>query len=146
MAFIEAAVLHFLIALWSHWIAIAATLSTFWLILRIISQIRAVGLRPIYVIGDHLVIRNGAFDIAEVNTEQIESVEASVKDVEVRTDQPKPLNACFPASHNVVLTLKSPAQGLVLNRRKRDFQIALLAIDDRERFVNSLIDKLETSP
>jgi len=146
VAIMEATVLHFLLAIWSHWIAIAATLSTVWLILQIISQIRAVGLRPIYIANNRLVLRNGAFDIAKIDIEQIESIDASAKDVDIEVDQLKPFNVCFPASHNVVLILKSPAQGIVFNRRKRDFQIALLAIDDKEGLVNTLLDKLGTTP
>lgn len=135
VAVVEATALHWLISLWSHWLAVAATLTSVWLILQILAQIRAVGLRPIYIDHGQLYLRNGAFDIAHLPLANIASIEKSTRGPETEKGEPTPLQVSFPAAHNVVLRLKKPAQATILNRKTRDFQIALLAIDDPERIV-----------
>jgi hypothetical protein len=138
VAVVEATALHWLISLWSHWLAVAATLTSVWLILQILAQIRAIGLRPIYIDQGQLFLRNGAFDIAHLPLADIESIEKSTRDPETEKGEPTPLKVSFPAAHNVILRLKKPAQASILNRKTRDFQIALLAIDDPERIVATI--------
>ncbi|MCH2180626.1 MAG: hypothetical protein MK108_01350 [Mariniblastus sp.] len=141
-AIIEATALHWLISLWSHWLALAATVTTVWLILQILAQIRAVGLRPIYINQGHLILRNGAFDLADVPVSQIESIEKSSREPNCEKGDLAPLNVSFPASHNIIMRLKEPAEATLLNRKKRDFQIALLAIDEGERLVETVDNQL----
>ena len=146
VAFVEAAALHLLLAMWNHWVALAATLSTAWAALQIIAQIRAVGLRPIYVHQGKLMLRNGAFDIAEIGLDQIKHVEATSKDIVTADGDPKPLNVSFPASPNVVLRLHAEAEATILNRSRRPFQIALLAMDDPTSFVEYVHGQLFPAP
>ena len=131
-----------MISLWSHWLALAATVTTVWLILQILAQIRAVGLRPIYINQGHLILRNGAFDLADVPVSQIESIEKSSREPNCEKGDLAPLNVSFPASHNIIMRLKEPAEATLLNRKKRDFQIALLAIDEGERLVETVDNQL----
>lgn len=132
----EAAAIHVLLSMWNHWVAWVATLTTVWFVLQVIAQIRAMGIRPMYVYRDEFRIRNGAFDLAVVPISQIASIHKSTKEVKSEGNQLPPLNAGFPASHNVVITLIEPLEAKILNRKKRDFQIAVLAIDDVDRFVD----------
>lgn len=132
----EAAAIHVLLSMWNYWVAWAATLTTAWFVLQVIAQIRAMGIRPMYVHSGNFRIRNGAFDLADVPISQIASIQRSTKEVKSEGDQFPPLNVGFPASHNVVITLTEPLKAKILNRKKRDFQTALLAIDDVDRLVD----------
>ncbi|MDC3224518.1 hypothetical protein OAU26_06250 [Mariniblastus sp.] len=137
-ALVEATVLHVVLAFWNHWLAIVATLTTALCALQIIGQIRAVGMRPIYFHEQRLTLRNGAFDLAEISIGQINRIELSFADVDVANDALKPLNVSFPASHNVTITLKTESEALILSRTKRNFDIALLAVDNAKEFVEFL--------
>jgi hypothetical protein len=55
-----------------------------------------------------------------------------------------PLNVGFPATHNVVIRLNEPMEAKILNRKNRDFQIALLAIDDADRFVEKIREHMSS--
>ena len=137
-AIVEATAVHFLIAIWNDWIALAATLSSAWVALQILAQIRAVGMRPIYLDRGHLMLRNGAFDLADVPLDQIESVERSTQEFKHEKGELAPLKVGFPAAHNIILKLKQPMEATILNLKKRDFQVALLTIDDADGFVESI--------
>ena len=139
-AVVEAITLHLLLSLVNHWLALAATLATLFFALQVIAQIRAVGMAPLYLNNGILTLRNGAFDIAQVSLENIENVELTARQIEIPHDRPKPLNVTFPAAHNVVLRLKTPLSATILNRKKREFEIALLAIDDADQF-KSVLDQ-----
>ena len=78
-AIVEAAGVHLLISMWNHWVALAATLATAWFGLQVIAQIRAMGMRPIYIDQGHLILRNGAFDLADIAISQVDSIEKSIK-------------------------------------------------------------------
>ena len=143
-AIVEAVALHVLLAMWNHWVALAATLATAYFCLQVICQIRAMGLRPIYVSEGRVMVRNGAFDLVEIPLSSIASIEESTKDVKHGQDELPPLNAGFPASHNVIIHLKDPSEALILNRKKRDFQVVLLAIDENRRFVRLIEENLTT--
>ena len=95
VAVVEATALHWLISLWSHWLAVAATLTSVWLILQILAQIRAIGLRPIYIDQGQLFLRNGAFDIAHLPLADIESIEKSLQIFKIDTNY-KPLRPFLP--------------------------------------------------
>lgn len=144
-AIVEAAGVHLLISMWNHWVALAATLATAWFGLQVIAQIRAMGMRPIYIDQGHLILRNGAFDLADIAISQVDSIEKSIKDFNREKGQLPPLNVGFPATHNVVLRLKEPLEAKILNRKKRDFQIALLAIDDADQFVETIRQQLTSA-
>ena len=144
-AITEAAGVHLLISMWNHWVALAFTLTSVWLVLQIIAQIRAMGMRPIYIDQGHLILRNGAFDLTDVAISQVDSIEKSIKEVKSEKGEMRPLNAGFPATHNVVLRLKEPLEAKILNRKKRDFQIALLAIDDADQFVETIRQQLTSA-
>ncbi|MEE2907354.1 MAG: hypothetical protein VX527_05915 [Planctomycetota bacterium] len=137
-AIVEATAIHFLIAIWNDWVALAATLTSVWLALQILAQIRAIGMRPIYIDQGHLMLRNGAFDLADVPLDHVESIERSTRECKRTKGELAPLNVGFPAAHNVILRLKEPMEARILNLKKRDFQVALLAIDDADRFVASI--------
>lgn len=141
-AIVEAAAVHVLISMWNHWVALAATLATVWFGLQVIAQIRAIGMRPMYIDGGRLMVRNGAFDLADIAISQIVSIEKSMKEIKSEKGQLPPLNVGFPATHNVVLRLKEPMEAMILNRKKRNFQIALLAIDDADRLVETIRKQL----
>ena len=133
---VEATIVHILISMWNHWVALAATLASIWFALQTLAQMRAVGLRPIYVHQEKLMLRNGAFDLVEIDVSQIASIERSTREVKPGSGELKPLNVGFPASHNVVVRLKQPTEATILNRKKRDIQIALVAVDDPNRLVD----------
>ena len=141
-AFVEATVLHILLWNWSHWLATAATVSSVVVGFQIAAQIRAVGIRPIRCGVDKVFLRNGAFDLAEISYDQIASIQATTRAVEVDAGSLKPLHVCFPAFHNTVLTLKGPAEAKILNRKQRNFQIALLALDDVDAFVHLIEEQI----
>ncbi len=144
-AIVEAAAVHLLISMWNHWVAVAFTLTSVWLVLQIMAQIRAMGMRPIYIDQGHLILRNGAFDLADITISQVDSIEKSIKEVKSEKGEMRPLNVGFPATHNVVLRLKEPMEAKILNRKKRDFQIAFLAIDDADRFVETIRQQLTSA-
>ena len=131
----EAAAVHMLISIWNRWVALAATLATVWFGLQVIAQIRAIGMRPIYICRGRLMVRNGAFDLVDIAISQIASIEKSMQEVKPEKSLLSPLNVGFPAAHNVVIRLHEPMEAKILNRKTREFQIALLAIDDADRFV-----------
>lgn len=137
-AIVETIVLHVLLSFVNHWLALAATLTTVFFILQVIAQIRAVGMAPLYLHNGKLTLRNGAFDIAQVSIQDIERVELTSREIEIPDGHPKPLNVTFPAGHNVVVRFKTPLSATILNRKKRDFEIALLAIDNADRFKSVL--------
>ncbi|MEM7453384.1 MAG: hypothetical protein AAF456_03410 [Planctomycetota bacterium] len=143
-AFVEATVLHILLAYWNHWIALVATLSTVWVVFQIVAQIRAAAMRPVFIADNKLVLRNGAFDLATIPLDRIATVDVTIHDPDYDDSEPKPLHVSFPASHSVVVTLTEPAQATILNRRQRDFQIALIAIDDADRFATSIETHLQS--
>ena len=60
---VEMTALHYFLALWNHWVAWVATLSSLWVALTVIAQIRAVACRPIYVTDESLCLRNGMYDL-----------------------------------------------------------------------------------
>ena len=141
-AIVEAAGVHLLISMWNHWVALAFTLTSVWLVLQIIAQIRAMGMRPMYIDRGRLMVRNGAFDLADIAISKMVSIEKSMKEIKSEKGQLTPLNVGFPATHNVVLRLKEPMEAMILNRKKRNFQIALLAIDDADRLVETIRKQL----
>ncbi len=143
-ATIEATVIHILFSMWNDWIAWIATVSTAYFGLQIIAQIRATAMRPIYILPPHIHLRNGAFDLADISICQVASVEKSLREVKPNLKELKPLNVSFPASHNVILRLKEPAEAKILNRSTRNFQIALLAIDEPDTFVEMIRNHLQT--
>ena len=134
----EATAVHVLISVWSHWAALAATFASAYFGFQVLAQIRAIGMRPMYVHQGRLAMRNGAFELADIALSQIESIARSTKEVEPESGSLPPLNVGFPANHNVVIRLKQPADATVMNLKKRQFQTALLAIDDSERFVGTI--------
>ena len=133
-AVVEATVIHILLAMWNHWVATAATLSTVWFGLQVVAQIRAVSMRPILIHNETLVLRNGAFDIAEIPFENIASVMVTSESPDGDTVEIQPFNVTFPATHNVIVRLKQPTAGTILNRSSRDFQVALIALDTPDEF------------
>ncbi|MEM7558578.1 MAG: hypothetical protein AAF394_05605 [Planctomycetota bacterium] len=131
----EAVVVHLVLARWNHLLAWVATIATVWFGLQVLAQIRAVGIRPIFIDQGGVRLRNGAFDLAEVLIEQVVSVEESRASVPSDEAGLEPLNVGFPASHNVVLKLEEPSEATILNCKKRQFQVALLALDEPTKFV-----------
>lgn len=133
----EAVVVHLVLSKWSHLLAWLATIASVWFGLQVLAQIRAMGIRPIYVDQGRVRLRNGAFDLADVSLEEITSVEESRASV-TQEDELEPLNVGFPASHNVVLKLSEPTEATILNRKKRQFQVALLTLDEPTKFVTEI--------
>ena len=131
----EAVVVHIVLAKWSHLLAWLATIATVWFGLQVLAQIRAMGIRPIYIDQGRVGLRNGAFDLVEVPISQIDSIEESRAEVQGEDGELEPLNVGFPASHNVVLKLAEPTEATILNRKKRQFQVALLTLDEPTEFV-----------
>ena len=134
-ALIELIAVHLLLSMWNHWVALLATLSSVWFGLQVIAQIRAIGMRPIYIERGSLTLRNGAFNLANIPISQIVSIEKSTKEVKSEKGDLAPLNVGLPATHNIVLKLREPREAMILNRGKRRFQVALLAVDDADKFI-----------
>ena len=137
-AIIEAATLHLLLSMWNHWIAVAATVSSLWFGLQIMAQIRSIAMRPIYIEQGCITLRNGAFDLAKIPISKIFSIEKLTAALKSNKGALPPLNVGFPATRNVVLKLKEPLEATRLNRKKREFQVAYLAIDDADRLIAAL--------
>ena len=142
-ALVEAVVLHILIALWNHWVALLATLSTVWVALQILAQIRVVGMRPIYIAGDEIVLRNGAFDIARLPIQNISQLEITPRTDASSPDGLKPLHVTFPANSNIRIQLAKPMTATILNRQRREVDCVLLALDQPNEFADYLRPKLE---
>ncbi|MEM8736787.1 MAG: hypothetical protein AAGG44_21335 [Planctomycetota bacterium] len=137
-ALVEAVLLHVLLSYVSGWLAFAATVSTVVFILQVAAHIRAVGLRPIVVHRGVLFLRNGAFDIAEIPIQQIRHVELSSQATADSNDEFKPLNVGFPVSHNMIVKLKAPVEARILNLSSREFDVALMAIDNSQELKDLL--------
>ncbi|MGI9519023.1 MAG: hypothetical protein ACR2NP_18365 [Pirellulaceae bacterium] len=135
---VEMTALHYFLSLWNHWVAWTATLSTLWVVLTILAQMRAVGCRPILVTDDHLNVRNGMYDLAEIPRSAIERVEVTGRDPKKDSTQDKPLPGCIPVSHNVIVWLNKSLEATLLYGKKRDFQVALLFVDDPQRLASLL--------
>ena len=133
-ALVEAVALHVLLSFVNQWLAIAATLATLYFALQVIAQMRAVGMTPLYLHDGKLTLRNGAFEIGQIPIKDIAKVELTTQQIKVSKGRIKPLNVTYPAPHNVVLRLNSLQSATIMDRQKRDFEIALLAIDDATQF------------
>ncbi|MDA7859056.1 hypothetical protein N9B12_00780 [bacterium] len=134
VALVEATTIHILLSFVNHWLALAATLATVYFALQVIAQIRAVGMQPMYVHDETLKLRNGAFDIARVPVAEIATVELTSRNIDETGSGHKPLNVTFPAGHNVIVKLNKPNTCTILNRSTREFDLALLAIDNAKEF------------
>ena len=129
--FVELAAVHMLLGMFSHLLAWLATFSSLYFGLLIVAQTRAIRSRPIYLDDGALHIRNGIFNLASIELENVRSVVATPRVFESEL----PLNACFPASHNVVLDLHSEGVANLLYGKKKVFGSVLLNVDDPQQFV-----------
>lgn len=137
-AIVETVVLHYFLAMWNHWIALVATASSVWVVLQVLAQIRAIGMRPVFIDDGVLCIRNGMYELSRIPLSAIERVTVTGKDAEAGDSQMKPLHCCVPAGHNVIVYLNQQQEATLLYGKRRPFQAALLAIDEPQRFAEAL--------
>lgn len=147
VVFVEITVIHILLARWSHLAAWIASLSSVYVAMMIVAQIRATRCRPIFIHDEHLHIYNGMVRLARIPLNSIASVEASTKEPPSAPNHdstiPVPLRVCVPVTHNVVLKIKHTISAELMYGAKRDFQIALLRVDEPRELVRMLQEQIQ---
>ena len=144
-AFVETVVLHFLISMWSHLVAWLATASSLWIALTVVAQIRSLSLRPIYLHQGQLHLRNGMYELAVIPVRSIDSVEVTARPPVAVSEGEKPLNACFPAGHNVVIRLDQEREATLLYGQRKTFRTALVHVDEPARLHQALVTPTQES-
>ncbi len=141
-ATVEMTVVHYFLMMWNRWVAWVATLSSLWVVLMLVGQVRAIRCRPIFIQQGSVWLRNGMYELATIEPSNIKKVDMTSKTPVQIMDEEKPLNCCFPAGHNVVITLKKPREATLPFGQQRPFRVALVFVDEPRRFVARLSEQL----
>ena len=143
-AVVETTAVHVLVAMWSHWAAWLLTLSSLWVVVTIVAQIRAIGQRPILLTAGSIILRNGMYELVTIPRATIVSIEKT-NDLPVAEDgQPKPLHACFPATPNLLIRLTQPQTATLMYGVQRPFQTAAIFVDEPKRLMEKVMLKPAT--
>ena len=133
-AVVELTVVHYFAAKWSAIVAWLLTISSVWVAMSIIAQLRTIAWRPHYLDQNTLVLRNGMYELARIPLDHVESVQRTTATPKAASSTDKPLQVCVPVSHNVVLELNHENQATLLYGQTRSFRSALVFVDDPEAF------------
>ena len=142
---VELTVVHYFVAKLSDVLAWVLTISSVWVSLTIVAQIRTLGWRPHFIDDGRLVVRNGMFDLAEIQLANIERIERSTKTPKPESKPadakvPMPLQTSVPVGHNVVVYLVEDVQATLLYGKRRPFRVALLYADEPAELCKSVMD------
>lgn len=138
-ALTELVVVHYFVAMWNDWVAWILTASSVWVALTIVAQLRTIGWRPHMIHNGDLVLRNGMYDLASISLENISGVEKTSVIPEENEGAFKPLQTSVPVSHNVIVRLTKPCEATLLYGQRRDFETALVFVDDPAAFCEVVV-------
>jgi len=132
LAFIELAVVHFLVALWRPWVALLLSLFSLATIAWLIALIRSFKRLPVRIAGETLIMRAGTLHRVDIPLSDIAGLRtawnaASLKQREV-------LNLAMIAYPNIVLDLRRPVR---LGRR-REIRAVAHRFDDPVAFARAI--------
>ena len=132
---VETYVLHILLLKWSEIAAYLVTFLSIYTGLQFIGFAKSISKRPIKIESDRLVLRYGMVNEAVISFENIESIEASTKDLDEDklTKRFSLLGELEP--HNVVLKVKDIQEFQSIYGIKRKFQTLAFYVDDVDEFV-----------
>lgn len=135
---VETFVLHILLVKWSVIVAWILTASSLYFLFQIFAHGKAIFLRPVVVAGDKLFVRCGLLGDAEIDLENIESVEKSAPPSETKEDSIK----LAPLGDFTACNLKIDLRGeAVLNGvygRRKNFKTIFLSVDNAEDFIEKI--------
>lgn len=132
---IELLVVHFLLAFWNRWVALAVSVLTAATIVWLIALIRSMRRLPVLLTGDRLVMRVGTLRRHDIDRANIAGVRLSW---ETRAEKAKSVsNLALIAYPNVMIDLRTP---LSVTRAGRQRQISTIAhrMDDLPGFLAAL--------
>lgn len=135
---VEIVSVHLLVAMLSHVLAWLATASSVYFAFFIVAQSRAIATRPLFVHDRKIHFRNGMVNQMVVDFEDIESVVASSIDPEESEDV---LDASFPASHNIIVRLKTRVKATILYGQSKQAKTILLHLDNPASFLELMADR-----
>lgn len=134
----EAVVLHFLIVEISVIAAWVLTASSIYFLFQIFAHGKAIFLRPIEIADDKLFIRCGLLGDAEIDFENIESIEKIplTFQAEKTTLSLSPLGKFTASNLKINLLDKAVLNGVY--GMKKEFKAILLSVDDAENFIEKI--------
>ncbi len=137
---IETGALHFLLAGWSPVVAWILTILSIYTGLQIIALLRSIRAMPIYIDREQetLELRYGFFSRVSVPLPEIESITAYRRSIDEEEDivHFSPLGGL--SSHNILLTLQSPATISRIYGMRTETSAMTLWIDQKEKFINEM--------
>jgi len=139
IAIVELTVVHYFVAKWNALLAWLLTISSIWVALTIMAQLRTLGWRPHVLYDRHLRLRNGMYDLASIPTGRVERVERSGKEPVTEKGGLQPLRTCVPIGHNIVLHLNDDCQATLLYGQSRPFRVALIYADDPGKMIDAVM-------
>lgn len=141
--FVEAFVVHILIARYSEFWAMIATGFSVYAIFQIIGHIKAIYHRPILMEDDYLSIRYGLAGDVSISYEQIKAISFNRRTPKEEKGIRKLAGDLQP--HNIVLELKETHQLNSIYGIKKHFHTLLLFVDDAEQFIDEVKEKVSDS-
>lgn len=132
---IELLVVHFLLAFWNRWVALAASVLTIATIVWLVALVRSMRRLPVLMTSDVLVMRVGTLRRYDIDRANVAGVRTSW---ETRAEKAKSVsNLALIAYPNVMIDLKAP---LCVTQAGRERQISTIAhrLDDLPGFLAAL--------
>jgi len=126
----ETIVFHYLIAQLNVYAAWVLTFSSIYLLMLIFAQVKATIIRPIEIIGDKLFIRYGVFGDAEIDLQNVASVETALSFSDEQDDLKK--FAVF-ENCNTKIRLKEESTAYGFYRMKSKYRTLIFHADENEK-------------
>ena len=141
---IETVALHLLLAKWNITAAWILTGLSIYTGIQILGFLKSMYKRPIIIEGNKLYLRYGIMNQTTINIEDIESVELTMKDIELTKTTRKLSFLGNLEGHNMVIKLKKENVLTGLYGIKRPYNTIALHVDKKIGFKNQIETLLKT--
>ena len=140
---IETVVFHILLENWSSIAAWVLTSLSIYSGIQIFGFLKSMFKRPISIEDEKLFLRYGIMNEATIDLKDIDSVEASSKDLELNKETRKLSFLGELESHNIIIRLKKENTLVGLYGIKRKFKNLAFYVDDKIEFKNRINNALQ---
>lgn len=135
---IEIFVLHFLMSKWNELIAWILTASSIYLLFQIFAHFKAVLLRSTEVRDDKLFIRCGLFGDAEIEIDNIETIEITLSPEKLERNEEKLVPLGEFTESNVKISVVNETVVNSFYGRKKNFQTLYFYLDEAEKLKSEI--------
>ena len=135
--------LHTLLAKWSNTAAWVLTFLSIYSGIQLFGFLKSMFKRPILIEDKKLFLRYGIMNETIIDTEIIDSIEISSKDITLDKETRKLSFLGELESHNIIIRLKEENTLIGLYGVKRKFKNLVLHVDDKVEFKNKINNILQ---